>query len=86
MSSLIELEEPFRSLWRKGYLQQHPSGRKYVHLYNSDSNRSLISYARYLLCVKEGRILPDNIEADHSDNNCTNDCINNIAPSHRKRT
>lgn len=78
MSSLIDLEEPFRSKWRKGYLQIHPSGRRYVHLYNSDDDRSLISYGRYLLCVKEGRFVESGIEADHLDNDYKNDAADNI--------
>ena len=30
----IILEEPFRSLYRKGYLRTEKDGRKYVSLYN----------------------------------------------------
>lgn len=78
MSSLIDLEEPFRSVWRKGYLQTHPSGRKYIHLYNSDNDRSIVSYGRYLLCVKEGRFVETGIEADHIDNDFTRDVPENI--------
>jgi hypothetical protein len=47
-------------------------------LYNNDKDRSLISYARYLLSVKEQRFIPEGIEADHDDNDRTNDDPNNI--------
>lgn len=78
MTTLIELEEPFRSKWRKGYLQKHPNGRQYVHLYNNDRERSLISFARYLLCVKEGKMLDSNLDADHVDNDPANDSTCNV--------
>ena len=32
---LLYLQEPFKTQWRKGYLQTHPNGRKYVCLYNT---------------------------------------------------
>lgn len=80
MSSLIELEEPFRSMWRKGYLQMHGNGRRYVCLFNSNSDRTIISYARYLLCVKEGRIVDSDIHADHADDDRSNDHSDNIQP------
>jgi hypothetical protein len=78
MSSIIELEEPFKSLYRKGYLQLFPNGRKYIHLYNSDKDRTLISYARYMLSVKYGYLVSDDVDADHKDNDFTNDNIDNI--------
>lgn len=75
---VFELVDPFKSLWRKGYLQQHPSGRKYICLFNTDSDRTIISYARYLMSVKIGRLLPEGYEVDHIDNDETNDDINNL--------
>lgn len=78
MSTLIELEEPFRSVWRKGYLQTHKDGRQYVCLFNSNSDRSLISYARYLVSVREGKFLPDEVEVDHKDDDKTNDHSDNL--------
>lgn len=80
MSTLINLEEPFKSRWRKGYLQTHPNGRRYICLFNSDDDRSLVSYARYLLSVRQGQFLPDEIEADHRDNDPANDSPDNIQP------
>lgn len=80
MSALIDLEEPFKSRWRKGYLQTHPNGRKYVKLYNSNSDSSLISYGRYLLCVTMGMLLPPEVDADHIDDNSTNDSVTNLQP------
>lgn len=74
----IELEEPFKSKWNNGYLQIHPSGRKYVVLFNSDLDRTIISYARYLMGVKLGYFVPDDLEVDHKDDDKTNDDINNL--------
>lgn len=78
MPTLIELEEPFKSMWRKGYLQTHPNGRKYVCLYNSNSERSLISYARYVVSVRNGEILPEGFEVDHINNDKSDDSDSNL--------
>ncbi len=80
MSTLMELEEPFRTKWRKGYLQTHPNGRNYICLYNSVSDRSLISYARYLLSVKEGHFLSKEVEADHINGVSNDDRFQNLQP------
>jgi hypothetical protein len=75
---ILELQEPFKSLWNKGYLQLHESGRKYICLFNSNIDRTIISYARYLMCVKIGYILSDEFEVDHIDDDKTNDDIDNL--------
>lgn len=69
----IELEEPFKSLWKNGYLVNDNEGRKRVMLYNSPDNRSGVTYARYLKCVELGYILPTRLEVDHDDHDKTND-------------
>ena len=79
---IIELEEPFKSKYRKGYLQKHPNGRQYVCLYNSQSDRTIISYARYILCVNAGYVIESDIEADHDNNDHTDDNPSNIKPLH----
>ena len=48
-----------------------------VSIYNSNI-RTTISYARYLMSVKEKRILSSNEEVDHIDDNKLNDDINNL--------
>lgn len=75
---LLKLEEPFKSKWNKGYLQIHDNNRKYICLFNSDNDRTLISYARYLMGVKLGYEVPSQYEVDHIDNDKTNDDINNL--------
>lgn len=40
---VIDLEDPFKTIWRKGYLQTHPNGRQYVCLYDSNRDRTIIS-------------------------------------------
>lgn len=74
----IELLEPFKSKWTYGYLVTNSENRKNVVLYNSESDRTTISYARYLLSIKLGRFLTDNEEADHRDDNKTNDDLGNL--------
>lgn len=56
--------------------------RQYAVLYpiNKDDGlkRTTLSYARYLMSVKEKRFLNEDEEIDHIDNDKTNDDINNL--------
>ena len=49
-----------------------------VAIKDGEKNRTTISYARYLMSVKEGRILEDYEEVDHIDNDKSNDNIDNL--------
>lgn len=56
-------------------------GRRYaclVSIKEGKKKRKTISYARYLMSVKEGRILNPNEHVDHKDNNKMNDSIDNL--------
>lgn len=75
---ILELQEPFKSLWNKGYLVVNPEIRRNVVLFNSEQNRTTISYARYLMCVKIGYVLSNEFEVDHVDDDKTNDSIDNL--------
>lgn len=77
-SMKINLEYPFNEIWSRGYLVTNRENRRHVILYNSHHNRSSISYARYLLSVKEKRFLSEDEAADHIDNDKTNDAIENL--------
>lgn len=73
----IELEYPYNN-WRKGYININKDNRRTVTLYNTSKDRSSVQYARYLLAVKLGRFLTDDEEADHIDEDKTNDCLSNL--------
>lgn len=63
------------------YVVFHKSeGRRYANLVPMDTNknRKTISYARYLMSVKEHRILEEWEHVDHIDNDKTNDSIDNL--------
>lgn len=75
---LFELKPPFTNLWRKAYLRSQPNGRKLLDLFNTNDDRTTISYARYLVSVREGRFLTNQEEVDHDDNDCTNDADSNL--------
>lgn len=77
---LLELQDPFRSKWRKGYIRECPDGRKRVDLFNSNRDRTTISYSRYLFSVHSGEIVPDNVTIDHVDEDKSNDDISNLQP------
>jgi len=85
----IELHEPFCSKWKFGYLRESPDKRKRIDLFNSNEDRTTISYSRYLMSVHVGRFLNDDEEVDHIDEDCTNDDINNLqilsTEEHRKK-
>ena len=75
---IIELEPPFSSVWRKGYLSKTNEGRQIIALYNDANNRKTISYARYLKSVEIGYEVPEGFEVDHVDNDKTNDAHTNL--------
>ena len=74
----ITLEEPYASVWRRGYLVTNSENRRTLILYNSSTDRSSCQYARYLLAVKIGRFLTAAEEADHIDGDKTNDSVANL--------
>lgn len=75
----IELQKPYSLDWDKGYTRKcKKDGRVRLDLFNSNSDRSTTSYARYLVSVKIGRYLTSEEEVDHTDNDCSNDEITNL--------
>ena len=74
----INLDYPYNTLWKNGYIVVNPEGRRNVILFNTQSDRSTVSYARYLMSIKLGRFLTDQEEVDHKDDNKTNDDIDNL--------
>lgn len=78
----IKLEYPYSNDWENGYIQINPEGRRTVILYNSPTDRSSTQYTRYLLAVQEGRYLTESEEADHIDNDFTNDDLSNLQILH----
>lgn len=75
---IIKLEEPYSKDWMNGYLVVNTEGRRTVILYNNKTDRSSVSYARYLLSTHLGRYLSPSEHVDHIDNNKTNDTIDNL--------
>jgi len=75
----IKLKSPFKEKWKSGYLRESKKdGRKRVDLFNSNKDRTTISYARYKLSVKTGKIIPSKYEIDHIDGDKTNDRSKNL--------
>lgn len=77
----VKAEYPYNDYYL--YIVYHKKeGRRYAVLNPidkaSDIKRKTISYARYLMSVKEKRFLNDNEEVDHIDENKMNDDINNL--------
>lgn len=74
----IELQGPYATQWRAGYLTKDSKGRQLVLLYNGSDNRSTIAYAKYLMTIKLDRFLTDEELVGHQDFNNQNDDINNL--------
>lgn len=77
----VVAEYPYNSYYL--YIVFHKKeGRRYANLIpidkTSNLKRKTISYARYLMSVKEKRILNKNEHVDHIDNDKTHDDINNL--------
>lgn len=75
----IDIEYPFTMEFDKAYLSiSKKDGRGRVTLFRPDKTGTLISYARYLMSVKEGRYLETYEEVDHIDEDGTNDTLENL--------
>lgn len=74
----IDLQGPYSLLWSWGGLYEQPNGRKVVFLSNSRTNKTTISYAKYLMTVKLNRLLEENELVGHKDEDVTNDSIDNL--------
>ena len=74
----LSLDEPYKSIWRSAYVTRCADGRAIVRLYNSEEDHSSTSYARYLMSVQHGFILPSDVEVDHIDGDRSNDSLNNL--------
>lgn len=74
----FELDSPFKEVWSKAYFRVGKDGRSRLDLVNSKTDRTTISYARYLMSVKEGRFLTEDEEVDHINKDKTDDSISNL--------
>ena len=74
----IELQEPFKSKYRNGYLTINSQNRRIVTLVNSEADMRGMSYARYLYSVYLGSEVPSHLEVDHIDDDKTNDDFSNL--------
>lgn len=73
----IELEYPYSADWRFGYLVINKEPRRNVILFNSDKDRSTVSYARYLMAVDMGEYISPDLVVDHINGDKLDDRIEN---------
>lgn len=74
----IELEYPYKDLYKHGYLVKNKEPRRNVILFNSKEDRSTISYAKYLTEVYLKSFIDKKYVVDHIDDNQLNDTIENF--------
>lgn len=79
MAKLLVAEAPFLGWKIYGPYLDRKQNRKIVVLVG-DGHRTTMSYARYLLSVREGSVPVDGIDADHVDDDSSNDSPENIQP------
>ena len=75
----VQAEFPYQDYWL--YIVFHKKeNRRMANLIlkNDTKVRTTISYARYLMTVNLKRLLTEDEEVDHVDNDCTNDIIDNL--------
>ena len=88
--AVIELESPFKGVWRKGYLVVNKEPRRNIILFNNEDDRTTIPYARYLKTVEIGNFIPDGYEVDHIDSDPMNDALENLqiltVEEHKEKT
>lgn len=88
----IRLIGPYAKLWKKGYLRvAKKDGRRRVDLVNDHkTDRSTVAFARYVMSIAYGQIIPDEYDVDHIDRDCSNDLISNLQvitkEAHRTKT
>lgn len=88
----IQLQYPYNEKWDHGKIFVNADNRRMISLLSTEdfTRNSMTSYARYLLAVQEGRFLTSNEEADHIDEDETNDDLSNLQiltiAEHRAKT
>ena len=73
----ISLKAPYKDLYRMAYIVTNKEPRRNVILYNSHSDRTTISLARYLYETHTGVFLERDKVVDHIDGNKMNDVLSN---------
>ena len=73
----IDLKPPYSSLYKMAYIVTNKEPRRNVILYNSHTERTTVSLARYLYETSKGELLSKGMVVDHIDGNKLNDALSN---------
>jgi len=74
----IELNEPFCFDYKAGYLNTNKEPRRVLSLVSNNNSKTSISYARYLMSIKEKRYLNKQEHVDHINGDKMDDRIENL--------
>ena len=77
MSTKFDLEYPYNTKWKHGYIVTNGENRKHVCLVGG-KERSTTSLARYMVSTALGRFLEEWEHVDHIDHDKTNDELENL--------
>ena len=78
MRTKINLDAPYSSDFKQGYINTNKEPRRVVLLVRKDGSKTSTSYARYLMSCYLKRYLKKDEHVDHIDNNKLNDTIDNL--------
>lgn len=73
----IELEAPYSNDWKYGYIVVNKEPRRNVILYNSNKDRSTVSFARYMMSVNLGYYIGSEFVVDHINGDQMDDRLEN---------
>lgn len=78
----IELQGPYSVFYKYGTISKNNDNRNMISfscaIIKNDNVPGSTSYARYLMSIKLGHMVPDHLQVDHKDDDKTNDDINNL--------
>src|SRR6478752_4446409 len=72
----FKCELPFTGVF--AFKMNYAHGRMGVRIYEDDGTKRVMNYSRYLMCVKEKRILDTKEDVHHIDGDKSNDVISNL--------